>query len=1106
MNTTDGELLRRYSSEQNDPAFKQLVERYIDLVYSAALRQVNGDAHLAEDVAQSVFTDVARKAVGLTHHTSLLGWLYTSTRFAASSVRRQEQRRRVREQEAYSMNSILTARDPEPDWQEIRPLLDEAMHTLGDDDREAVLLRHFERRSFAEIGERLQLSENAARMKVDRALQKLHSALEKRGVTSTAIALATLMTTHAVCAAPASLAMKVGKGALAAATAGGISLSVAKLLALAKAPIAIAAIAIATTAVVFFASSRRHATETSAIRAAVAATTLTPSNATPTLGNKTVTDGANVSTSQTSRGQSVLHLTLLTKQTGEPVSTVTVDYRGWSGKKFKKQTFTTDRVGNSDVTFPTNTTQMELTTRFEGLADTRLLWAPKDGDVIPGEYVLKLDPAVPIGGQVLDPDGNPVAGAKVGWNHQDDPAGPQRPESHEFGWIEVTTGADGRWRVNRVGRDMIRRLYGSARHTNYVDTFLSFAGRDQDVAQKLTNQTYVFQLGRAVVARGVVVDPSGKPVSDAKVIVGEINVSGHREGITASDGSFSVAGCRHGKELVTAQAPGFASTTVETELADNSEPVRITLQPGRVLRLRVVSGDGRPVSKASIWYNNLHRDSVQAAPPQADIRLTTGEDGRASLTNAPAGQLNLRVTAQGFGHFLEGVTISADDEEHVLTLSPQLMVSGRVRDAKSGELIPHFRIIEGYPSWNPRDNSTNPIWGVFERFTHDFSNGTFHQSFSEPVISGQKNPGYFLKFTADGYAPFVSRMIAADEGTVQLDVALRPAKEVVVTVLKPDGGVAVAADVGLVEANARLSLAGAGFERRNIQSGGTLLMTDGDGQFKLPEDDAILRVIVASPDGYAESTRAALPTNNVMQLQPWGSLDVTCVAAGKPIVGRDYMVEFGGGAMETVSFDFERSRVKTDEQGHFSVETLPPGKHKLLRIYPFKTERGNGYRHGDKIEFEIRPGETTQLNPSASEHTVFGRWQWASGAKVVPQSMMFAGLRSGSVPIIPPEMRKDRAAIQAFVSTPEFRAAQEKMRSYTATVGDGTLQVEGVQPGKYELTLTAFEPGKSTYVSPETRLPMDSRPVASGSITVDVPSDGSVDSVDAGVVEVRPIP
>jgi RNA polymerase sigma factor (sigma-70 family) len=132
----------------------------------------------------------------------LTGWLYTSTRFVAANLRRAERRRSAREQEAHAMNAIFNTTESEPDWSQIRPLLDEAMHTLDADDREAVLMRHFENRSYAEIGASFGLTENAARMRVERALGKLHGALAKHGVTSTAMALAGLLTANAVGAAP----------------------------------------------------------------------------------------------------------------------------------------------------------------------------------------------------------------------------------------------------------------------------------------------------------------------------------------------------------------------------------------------------------------------------------------------------------------------------------------------------------------------------------------------------------------------------------------------------------------------------------------------------------------------------------------------------------------------------------------------------------------------------------------------------------------------------------------------------------------------------------------------------------------------------------------
>jgi len=147
MNMTDGELLRRYVRDRSEAAFEELVQRHIHLIYAAALRQMNGDTHLAEDVTQSVFTHLARRAAKLTHHTSLTAWLYTITRYIAANIRRAEQRRNAREHQAHAMNAILSFPEPEPDWTRIRPILDEAMHSLEQQDREAVLLRHFECRS-----------------------------------------------------------------------------------------------------------------------------------------------------------------------------------------------------------------------------------------------------------------------------------------------------------------------------------------------------------------------------------------------------------------------------------------------------------------------------------------------------------------------------------------------------------------------------------------------------------------------------------------------------------------------------------------------------------------------------------------------------------------------------------------------------------------------------------------------------------------------------------------------------------------------------------------------------------------------------------------------
>ena len=199
---------------QPDPErdFSAWVQRHFDLVYSAALRQLGGDAHGARDAAQLVFVAAARKRRALARHPAVVGWLYTATHHAVANMIRQQAGRRRREQLAAE---LLADRGEEADWTAVRPHLDAALLALGQRDRDALLLRFFDQRSHAEIGGQLGLSENAARMRVERALAKLRTRLVRQGIPSSAAALSMLLASNAVAAAPAGLG-----AAIAAAAAG----------------------------------------------------------------------------------------------------------------------------------------------------------------------------------------------------------------------------------------------------------------------------------------------------------------------------------------------------------------------------------------------------------------------------------------------------------------------------------------------------------------------------------------------------------------------------------------------------------------------------------------------------------------------------------------------------------------------------------------------------------------------------------------------------------------------------------------------------------------------------------------------------------------------
>jgi RNA polymerase sigma factor (sigma-70 family) len=226
---SDAELFGRYQAGPCGEVFRALAARHLPLIWSTARRLVNGDAALAEDVAQIVLTDFARKAPQLPPGTVAAGWLHRHTCFTARKLVRTEVRRRAREQRASFLSSSLSNSsgagsngdsrfpsvmamtstsdsDSESLWQEAAPLLDAALDGLDKADREAILLRFYQRQDHRSIGTAMGCTEDAARKRVARALEKLRTLFRRRGVLLTAALLSQCLTDHATAAVPASVA------------------------------------------------------------------------------------------------------------------------------------------------------------------------------------------------------------------------------------------------------------------------------------------------------------------------------------------------------------------------------------------------------------------------------------------------------------------------------------------------------------------------------------------------------------------------------------------------------------------------------------------------------------------------------------------------------------------------------------------------------------------------------------------------------------------------------------------------------------------------------------------------------------------------------------
>lgn len=240
-------LLDQFVATRSEDAFLALVRRHAAAVYSTALRRLNHDTALADDVAQQVFTALATDAARLRRHPSLCGWLYVATRHAAASRMRTERRRAIRETKACAMNEPS---EEQPDWRRLRPLLDTALDTLPTADREAVLMRFFGAQSVTSLATALGVSEDAARKRVTRALDRMRMALARHGIVSTAAAIEAALCAEAAVTPPPALVTSLAATAVAGSAVKGASLllpvmNVAKTLSIGTSALALLALGVA---------------------------------------------------------------------------------------------------------------------------------------------------------------------------------------------------------------------------------------------------------------------------------------------------------------------------------------------------------------------------------------------------------------------------------------------------------------------------------------------------------------------------------------------------------------------------------------------------------------------------------------------------------------------------------------------------------------------------------------------------------------------------------------------------------------------------------------------------------------------------------------------
>ena len=223
----DWQLLNDYATRNSEDAFRALADRYAGMVYHTALRQI-GNTHTAEEITQAVFIALAQKAAKIPKQTILYGWLFRATRFAVLNRLRDDDCRRRHEQEALAVQNQTQPAGPDPVWDQIAALLDDALALLPTSDREIVMIRYFGDKSHKEVAQALGVSEDTAKKRVSRALEKLRAIFARRGVAVPSAALAAALTANSAQAAPAGLASALAAAAVAKAPAASSAAALAK--------------------------------------------------------------------------------------------------------------------------------------------------------------------------------------------------------------------------------------------------------------------------------------------------------------------------------------------------------------------------------------------------------------------------------------------------------------------------------------------------------------------------------------------------------------------------------------------------------------------------------------------------------------------------------------------------------------------------------------------------------------------------------------------------------------------------------------------------------------------------------------------------------------
>jgi RNA polymerase sigma factor (sigma-70 family) len=1039
----DWQLIQEYVCDGSESAFRELVDRHLNFVYAAAVRQVH-EPQLAEEITQAVFILMARKAGGFRRDVILPGWLFRTTHFIAQRALRSERRRQQREQEAFAMQPLDTAETAAP---ALAPLLDEALAQLPVKDRDALLLRFMQDQTLRQVGEHLGWSEEAAKKRVSRAIDKLRAFFAARGFTVSGTVLMGVLGTRTGQAASPALSQRVASVALAHAAGGSALLP----------PLVEQTLQAWRWAKWKVAGGLASAT----LVLLIAVSLVTPSRpgAEDTLRTGTVVSDAAAARSvidaqppsapaqQVRPGQRGLDLLVLARDDSAPITNANLVLQTVIGGRWdERHDLKTDGHGRAEVPCPHGLARLDVGVLGDGFAARYVSWRPGQDDPVPAGYILRLDRVTNSAGGILhDEDGLPVAGAEViaeFWDRGDSSAREAARERRGLpcGAVISRSGADGRWRSAAFPINGHGGFNLSASHPDFARTSIAADDPRRATADSLPEKlgqlwagTLATRLQRAATLNGRVVDESDVPVAGA-LVAHAIKTSDELKTITDQDGRFVFTRLPRDRFGFCVSAAGYAPEYRDVELADAVNTIELNLKPGGTLRLHAIDETGQGVAGVTVtleqWGQHRHKLSWNG---------TTGPDGRLEWNSAPANEL-LELCAYGNGWcYTRDIRVRAGEQEHTIHMRRTFTLEGRVTDTHTGQPITNCKSFPGYGegeySWERGS-------------TRRHQDGTYTVRFEE-----NRAPWRF-RVEADGYEPFISEPIEP-EATGQLDITMKPldrAAHIRGVVWRPNGDRAAGAEVALLtlEHNATLWRGKLSAEHEHDP---LVLAADGQGGFVFAPNSLAHSIVAVSPEGFARVRLGGQRDTVSIRLQPWGRVEG--VIAPEVLARRVDRVMLTDPAAPNYSghikLDPRNFHVDPDMEGRFHFDFVPP----LPLGLSLHSGLGVPYHHLTPLS--PLPGETTRVRIADTGIRVTGKFTSPPQLLTnwVAQTANATVACWKPVPAAPAGLNADAAKLWLvdFWQSPQARELLLANRSVNLKIGtDGTFESsEGLDPGAYQL-------------------------------------------------------